>query len=131
MKRRKVTKHRKNPAYMGERVNVPYPFAKKEDQYQDYSNERLVEALREAVRFRDAAEAHYRIVSNHLDKITPAFRAAEKEFKKATEAVEESYIIAGWYSDDVHTLAKERNSREARLHKTLAGLKTNPRKRCR
>lgn len=125
---------RRNPATAGDDVTKPYPWAKKEAEYQSWQMgpQQLREARDEAMRSRDQADATAKPSQTAAARSEAALKAAQKAHAAAQAAADRDYAIYGWHADDVSTIAQERKRRlesaKSASASEIAAL-SNPRRR--
>jgi len=129
---------RRNPARPDDDVTRPYPFAKKEGEYSQWSGvdaATLREWRDQAMRDRDEWSKTANASQSVEDRAQTALRAAEKAHAAAAKQAQHDYAVYGWHADDTITIAQERKRRKERaesrkddVRDEIAAL-SNPRRR--
>lgn len=135
-----VNPRRRNPVRPDDDATRPYPFAKKEAEYdRQYGNGPSADDLRayrdQAMRDRDEW-SHKSSASQSAEARTlTALKAAQKAHDAAEKQAAHDYAVAGWHADDTITIAQERKRRKERAESRkgdvsdeIAAL-SNPRRR--
>jgi hypothetical protein len=141
--RRALAKHggpRRNPVTTGDDVTKPYPFAKKEAEYdRQYGNGPSADDLRayrdQAMRDRDEWSRTSSASQSAEARTLTTLKAAQKAHDAAEKQARHDYAVAGWHADDTITIAQERKRRKERAESRkgdvsdeIAAL-SNPRRR--
>jgi len=131
---------KRNPARADDDVTKPYPFSKKEGEYDHFTNHApdaatLREWRDQAMRDRDEWARTSSASQSVEARASIALKAAEKVHAAAAKQAQHDYAVYGWHADDTSTIAQERKRRKERalsrkgdVSDEIAAL-SNPRKR--